>query len=87
MAFGGVEDVLYYWLDARPLPAILPWLDRSRLILVRPSDGDVTSVEVLASAAFWVAAWLGLMVVAPMVAARVLRSNSGPPLTPPHESG
>jgi len=70
IAFGGGEDVLYYWLDGRQIPAVLPWLDRSRLIFVRPAVGDVTSVELLASAAFWLGAWLSLMFLLPRIAAR-----------------
>ena len=69
LAFGGVEDILYYWLDGRPIPAALPWLDRSRLIFVRPLSGDVTNLEVLASAAFWVAVWLSLLLVLPRLPA------------------
>jgi len=72
MAFGGVEDVMYYCLDGQSIPAVLPWLDRSRLIFVRPIAGDVTSAELLASAAFWLALWLSVMVLAPWVAARTL---------------
>src|SRR2546421_12445171 len=63
MAFGGVEDVMYYWLDGRSIPAVLPWLDRSRLVFIRPLGGDVTSVELLASAAFWLGLWLAAWVV------------------------
>ena len=70
MAFGGVEDILYYWLDGKSIPAIMPWLDRSRLIFVRPVAGDVTRAELLASAAFWLAFWLTVMVLAPWVATR-----------------
>ena len=65
LAFGGVADILYYWLDARPLPDVLPWLDASRLIFIRPVQGDVTSVEVLASAAFWIALWTAALITAP----------------------
>ncbi len=67
IAFGGGEDVLYYWLDGKQIPAVLPWLDRSRLIFVRPFAGDVTSFELLASAAFWLSVWLSLFVVMPRV--------------------
>jgi len=77
MAFGGVEDVLYYCLDGQSLPAVLPWLDRSRLIFVRPIAGDVTSAELLASAAFWLALWLSVMVLAPWVAARTFAKLRG----------
>ncbi len=64
-AFGGVEDVLYYWLDGRAIPGLLPWLDRSRLIFVRPLAGHVTNIELLASAALWVTLWLSVLVLAP----------------------
>jgi len=70
IAFGGGEDVLYYWLDGRQIPAVLPWLDRSRLIFVRPIAGDITSIELLASAAFWLGAWLLLMFLLPRIAWR-----------------
>jgi len=77
-AFGGVEDVLYYWLDGRAIPGLLPWLDRSRLIFVRPLAGDVTSVELLASAALWVTLWLSLLVFAPrLLRLLVARQLSG----------
>ena len=68
LAFGGAEDILYYWLDGRQIPGVLPWLDRSRLIFVRPQGGDVTSLELLASAIFWVTVWVGLLVVLPRIA-------------------
>ena len=45
------------------MPAVLPWLDRSRLVFIRPLGGDVTSVELLASAAFWLGLWLAAWVV------------------------
>ena len=73
-AFGGVEDVLYYWLDGKSVPAFLPWLDRSQLIFWRAPGGDVTNVVVLCSAAFWVGLWLALLVVAPRVGPRVSRA-------------
>ena len=76
LAFGGVADVLHYWLDGRPLPAVLPWLDPSRLIFVRPTDGDVTSFEVLASAAFWLALWLTVLFAAPPQLSRIAASRS-----------
>ena len=72
IAFGGGEDVLYYWLDGRSIPAVLPWLDRSRLILIRPLAGDVTSLELLASAAFWLFLWISVLVVLPKVRFRRL---------------
>jgi hypothetical protein len=70
LAFGGAEDVLYYWLDGRSIPSVLPWLDRSRLIFVRPVAGNVTSAELLASAVAWFGLWVAVLVVAPRLAAK-----------------
>ena len=67
MAFGGAADVLYYWFDGRPIPDVLPWLDRSRLIFIRPSGGDVTNADVLASAAFWLGVWLAALLLFPRI--------------------
>ena len=67
LAFSGLEDVLYYWLDGRAIPAVLPWLTDNHLVLFRP----VTSWSLLASAGLWVALWLGSLAVAP-VAKRLL---------------
>lgn len=64
-AFGGAADVLYYWLDARPIPGELPWLDRSRLIFVRPLTGDVTNVELIASTALWILVCAAVLLLAP----------------------
>src|SRR2546430_16144720 len=36
IAFGGGADVLYYWLDGRQIPAVLPWLRPPRPILRPP---------------------------------------------------
>jgi hypothetical protein len=55
LAFSGLEDVLYYWLDGRSIPAVLPWLNENHLILFRP----VTRTALLASAVVWIAFWLG----------------------------
>jgi len=59
LAFGGLADVLYYWLDGRALPAVLPWLDANRLILFHP----VTSWSLLASAGLWTALWAASLAV------------------------
>lgn len=48
-AFSGLEDVLYYVLDGRPLPASLPWLGGNPMI------GSVTRSGVLTSVFFWMA--------------------------------
>ena len=55
-AFSGVEDVLYYVLDGRPMPASLPWLGSNPMI------GSVSRSGVLASASFWMAVLLLLYV-------------------------
>ncbi len=48
-AFSGLEDVLYYVLDGRPMPASLPWLGTNPMI------GSVSRAGVLTSVSFWVA--------------------------------
>ena len=50
-AFSGLEDVLYYVLDGRAMPASLPWLSSNPMI------GSVTREGVLTSVFFW----LGIM--------------------------
>jgi hypothetical protein len=49
-AFSGLEDVLYYFLDRRPMPAALPWLESNPLIF------DTSRSGVIASVAFWLVA-------------------------------
>jgi hypothetical protein len=48
-AFSGLEDVLYYVLDRRSLPASLPWLGSNPLI------GSVSRTGLLTSVVFWLA--------------------------------
>lgn len=48
-AFSGLEDVLYYVLDGRQVPASLPWLGGNPMI------GSVTRSGVLMSVFFWLA--------------------------------
>jgi len=55
-AFSGLEDVLYYVLDGRPMPASLPWLSSNPMI------GSVTRSGVLTSVFFWVGVLLALYV-------------------------
>jgi hypothetical protein len=55
-AFSGLEDVLYYLLDGRPMPASLPWLARNPMI------GSVTRWGVLAYVFFWLAVLLLLYI-------------------------
>lgn len=48
-AFSGLEDVLYYLLDRKPLPESLPWLGGNPLILGVSRSGVIESVF------FWLA--------------------------------
>ena len=48
LAFSGIEDILYYWLDQKAIPSRLPWLDSNPLLL-KP----VTVERLLLSAVFW----------------------------------
>ena len=48
-AFSGLEDILYYVLDRKPMPDNLPWLSGNPLIY-----GN-TRVEVIGSVLFWLA--------------------------------
>jgi hypothetical protein len=73
MAFGGAADVLYYWFDRRWIPDVLPWLDHSRLIFIRPSGGGVTNVDVLVSAAFWLAVCLAALLLSPRIRLTIKR--------------
>jgi hypothetical protein len=43
-AFSGLEDVLYYLLDGKPMPDALPWLDANPMILHVSREGVVGSV-------------------------------------------
>ncbi len=55
-AFSGLEDVLYYVLDGRPMPASLPWLGSNPMI------GSVSRIGVLTSVFFWITVLLVLYV-------------------------
>ncbi len=55
-AFSGLEDVLYYVLDGRPLPADLPWLGGNPMIASVSRSGLLTSVF------FWLAILIVLYV-------------------------
>ena len=43
-AFSGLEDVLYYILDGKPMPDALPWLDGNPMILHVSREGVIGSV-------------------------------------------
>jgi hypothetical protein len=49
-AFSGLEDILYYVLDRKPMPASLPWLGNNPLIY------GSSRVEVIGSVLFWIVA-------------------------------
>lgn len=49
-AFSGLEDVLYYLLDGKPMPEHLPWLDANPMIY------EVSRSGVVGSVLFWMAA-------------------------------
>jgi hypothetical protein len=56
-AFSGFEDVLYYVLDKRPMPASLPWLKDNPMIYASSRTGVITSVL------FWLGALVILYIV------------------------
>jgi hypothetical protein len=65
LAFSGLEDILYYWLDGKPVPALLPWLS-SNPMLLKP----VTVDRLVLSTLFWI-----LVVVALDVASAQLENR------------
>jgi hypothetical protein len=56
-AFSGLEDVLYYILDGKPMPDALPWLDDNPMIL------HVSRAGVIGSVLFWLMALILFYVV------------------------
>ena len=60
LAFSGLEDVLYYWLDGRAIPAGCPWLNDDPLILFKPAGGWA----LLLSAVLWLGLWVGTLLLA-----------------------
>lgn len=48
-AFSGLEDILYYVLDGKPLPEMLPWLSNNPLIY-----GN-SRTNLIGSVLFWLA--------------------------------
>ncbi len=75
-AFSGLEDVLYYVLDGRQLPASLPWLGGNPMI------GSVSRSGVLTSVFFWLAIIL-LLYVGLFWMERKPRANSTPEVKSP----
>jgi hypothetical protein len=49
-AFSGLEDILYYILDRKPMPEALPWLGGNPMIYESSRTGVISSVL------FWMAA-------------------------------
>jgi hypothetical protein len=58
LAYSGIEDILYYWLDGKPVPSLLPWLNQNPLLL-KP----VTSGTLFISAVFWIVVVIGLYIL------------------------
>ncbi|MBI4790700.1 MAG: hypothetical protein HY782_27030 [Chloroflexi bacterium] len=58
LAMSGLEDVMYYWLDGRPIPYWLPWLDRNPWIFLRP----VTATNLLLTVSIWLAVFVAFFV-------------------------
>ncbi len=56
-AFSGLEDVLYYILDGKPMPDVLPWLEGNPMIL------HVSRAGVIGSVLFWLLALVLLYLV------------------------
>lgn len=56
-AFSGLEDVLYYVLDKRPMPESLPWLKDNPMIYASSRTGVITSVL------FWLSTLVILYIV------------------------
>ena len=52
-AFSGLEDILYYVLDKRPMPASLPWLKDNPMIYTSSRTGVISSVLF----------WMGTLVI------------------------
>jgi hypothetical protein len=56
-AFSGLEDIMYYVLDRKPMPASLPWLGHNPMIYASSRTGIISSVI------FWIGALVVLYVV------------------------
>ncbi len=56
-AFSGLEDIMYYLLDRKPIPAQLPWLSRNPMIYASSRTGVISSVV------FWLIALIVLYVI------------------------
>jgi hypothetical protein len=56
-AFSGLEDILYYVLDGKPMPDSLPWLSSNPMIY------GSSRLEVIGSVFFWLLVLVTLYVV------------------------
>lgn len=56
LAYSGLEDLLYYVLQLRPVPELLPWLDQHPLIFWAP----VTRENLTANVLLWLVGWAGV---------------------------
>jgi hypothetical protein len=77
LAFSGLEDILYYWLDDKSLPQYLPWLNSNPLLL-KP----VTAERLLLSAALWLLAVLVVDVLGVFVEKRLKADREGETFLP-----
>ena len=53
-AFSGLEDILYYALDRKPMPEHLPWLAGNPMIYLTTREGVILSVV------FWISVLIAL---------------------------
>lgn len=56
-AFSGLEDILYYVLDGKPMPEMLPWLSDNPMIY------GISRTTLIGSVLFWVAVLAFLYIV------------------------
>jgi len=56
-AFSGLEDILYYVLDGKPMPEMLPWLSNNPLIYGH------SRASLIGSVLFWIVALAVLYIV------------------------
>jgi hypothetical protein len=66
-AFSGLEDILYYLLDGKPMPAMLPWLEGNPMIFHVSRAGVIGSVSL----------WLGGLVILYLVLYQWRRKTQG----------
>ena len=57
-AFSGLEDVLYYLLDRKPMPESLPWLDANPMIYHVSREGVLLSVLFWLTGLVFLYVWL-----------------------------